>query len=554
MSPPSSPDVPGPYSSKPWETVVRIKILHEKSTRFGSGTIIRSTPAESLILTSAHQFRPDPQVPLGELTDKIKVDLFDGYLHGMQAGQVHYLETVDGEFVDCDFQRDVGLVRIRPGRRLPTSKVVPRRWEPRIRMKMLTLGCSEGNDATAWMTSITNPRVRGLAGNPEYEAIECQTAPKQGRTGGGLFTGDGYLAGICNFAEPEGNHGLYATPDSIYRLLDRNGLSFLYAAPVVAEKEIDDLIRAAEGQLKKDEWEGADRTIQHLNALIEERREGLQDALRSLDANYSRRRDELLRRASERRPETHKDPIPEGDIPDPGLEMAPDAPARPEADARLGRILEEWRRRSAAYTSLDVRFTGLERNPRWGEENPLTGRIVLASGGRAFVEVARGAEKARFTERTIWMDDTMHLFLPERREHFIWPLDAKDRGRLPAFLALPFFWNLSAEGLKSRYDIELFMETPEAWYLRVRPRTRVGRESFSKAFIILDRSTYLPLRYFLTCPDGKSSKDFRITETRCNQPISDEVWRIPDDSGWKVSRRGGSKDFFLQRYKLDLLP
>ncbi len=56
-------------------------------------------------------------------------------------------------------------------------------------------------------------------------------APKQGRSGGGLFTTDGYITGVCNFAEPQGNHGLYATPRSIYALLDRNKLSALYAPP-----------------------------------------------------------------------------------------------------------------------------------------------------------------------------------------------------------------------------------------------------------------------------------------------------------------------------------
>ena len=55
---------------------------------------------------------------------------------------------------------------------------------------MLTLGCSEGQDATAWHTVIVNPRMQGLGGNPTYEAIECVTAPKQGRSGGGLFTTD----------------------------------------------------------------------------------------------------------------------------------------------------------------------------------------------------------------------------------------------------------------------------------------------------------------------------------------------------------------------------
>ncbi len=220
----------------PAETVVRIKVLGPNSTGFGSGTLIHSTPEQSLILTCAHIFKLEgnrQQASPKRFPRKIVIDLFDGKLQGSQVG---YLESVEGEAVDYDFTRDVGLIRIRPGRKLPYSRVVPAHWEPKSPMKMLTLGCSEGADATAWFTKILNPRMQGLADNPAYEAIECLTAPKQGRSGGGLFTTDYYAAGVCNFAEPRGNHGLYATPRSIYYLLDRNKLTALYA-PVTRGSE-----------------------------------------------------------------------------------------------------------------------------------------------------------------------------------------------------------------------------------------------------------------------------------------------------------------------------
>ncbi len=549
-SPLPSPDDPGAPAAKPWETVVRIKILHDASIGLGSGTIIRSSPAESLILSSAHQFKLDRPVAPREISYRMKVDLFEG----TGPAQIQYLETVDGEVVDCDFERDISLVRVRPGRLLPTSKVVPRRWVPRARMKMLTLGCSEGRDPTAGNTHITNPRFRGLLGNPGYQAIECQTAPKQGRTGGGLFTKDGYLAGVCNFAEPNADHGLYAGPDSIYLLLDRNHLTFLYDASVVTEKEIDDLLRAAEEQLEKDDREGAGRTIHQVDALIEARRKGLQDALRSLDANDSRRRNDLFRRASESGSDPQGNAIPKEDIREPGSELTPDSTLQPGADARLGRILDEWRRRSAACTSLDVRFTGRDRRPDWNEDEPLAGRIVLTSGGRAFVEVVRGVGKGSQRERIIWTDDAMHQFLVEQKTHIVRPIGAQNRGRLPAFLALPFFWNLNAENLKSRYSLELVKEEAETWSLRVTPLSKVGRETFSKALIELDRLTYLLKRYLLISPDGKSTKDFRVTEARRNQPVPEEICALPDDSGWKVDRIEDAAAHLFPKVNLDLLP
>ncbi len=220
---------------KPWETVVRIRVLAQGSIGFGSGTVIHSSDKESIILTCAHIFKLEGQrqAPPQRFPRKIMIDLFDGKLHGERPAQVHFVESVEGQAVDYDFTLDVGLIRIRPGRRIPSARVVPTHWEPRARFRMLTVGCSEGQDATAWATVILNPQMRGLSGNKNYEAIECMKAPKQGRSGGGLFTTDGYIAGVCNFAEPRGDHGLYATPHSIYNLLDRNNLMALYA-PVPA--------------------------------------------------------------------------------------------------------------------------------------------------------------------------------------------------------------------------------------------------------------------------------------------------------------------------------
>lgn len=216
---------------RPWETVVRIRVLAQGSIGFGSGTVISSTPDEAIILTCAHIFKLDGQKQArpDRFPRKIMVDLFDGKLHGERPATVHFVESTEGWAMDYDFTLDVGLIRIRPKRRLPAARVVPAHWEPKARMKMLTVGCSEGHDATAWHTIVVNPQMRGLSGNNAYQAIECMIAPKQGRSGGGLYTTDGYVAGVCNFAEPRGDHGLYATPRSIYSILDRNELAMLYA-------------------------------------------------------------------------------------------------------------------------------------------------------------------------------------------------------------------------------------------------------------------------------------------------------------------------------------
>lgn len=223
---------------KPWESVVRIKVTNHLSRpstiEFGSGTVIHSTPEESIILTCAHIFHIENsrrQYAPRQFPLKMTVDLFDGQLSGARTPQVHTLVSgIPAEVIDYDFVTDVGLIRIRPGKKLPYSEVVPPGWSPREKMKLTTVGCSQGHDATAWSTWVTKSLVRLGQHGGTYEATECAYPPIPGRSGGGLFTLDGLVAGVCDFNDGAvGQHGLYASPKSIHRLIDRNHLQVAYA-------------------------------------------------------------------------------------------------------------------------------------------------------------------------------------------------------------------------------------------------------------------------------------------------------------------------------------
>lgn len=223
---------------KPWETVVRIKVLNHLArprgtVGYGSGTIIYSDEQESIILTCAHIFHVEElrsKVPPAKFPLKVRVDLFDGKLSGGETPQVRTTEVdIPAEVIDYDFAGDVGLIRIRPGRKLPYSRVVAPGWEPRPKMQLTTMGCSGGKDATAWTTYVTRTLIRLQTPNGLYDATECSSPPMQGRSGGGLFTLDGLVAGVCDFNDgPRGEHGLYASPRTIHRLLDKNRLQICY--------------------------------------------------------------------------------------------------------------------------------------------------------------------------------------------------------------------------------------------------------------------------------------------------------------------------------------
>ncbi|MFM7592849.1 MAG: thioredoxin domain-containing protein, partial [Isosphaeraceae bacterium] len=184
--------------AKPWQTVVRIVVHGGGVMGFGSGTIISSNAQESLILTCAHIFKIEgsrQQYGPKQFPRQVTVDLFDGVLRGQ--GLKTATRGIPARVIDYDFQSDVGLIAIAPGYTLPASPVVPANWKPTTNMKMITAGCSGGRDATLWNTNVVTPESKLLLNKQPYEAIECLHEPTQGRSGGGLFTLDHYVAGVC---------------------------------------------------------------------------------------------------------------------------------------------------------------------------------------------------------------------------------------------------------------------------------------------------------------------------------------------------------------------
>jgi hypothetical protein len=63
--------------------------------------------------------------------------------------------------------------------------------------------------------------------------------PVDGRSGGGLFTADGRLIGVCNAADRQDDDGLYAALGAIRAELDRAGLDFIYRGGTSAGEASD---------------------------------------------------------------------------------------------------------------------------------------------------------------------------------------------------------------------------------------------------------------------------------------------------------------------------
>jgi S1-C subfamily serine protease len=204
---PSESSSISPSEQQALEATVRLKIVDEQGHSYGTGTIIDVHEDEALVLTCGHIFRDS----------RGKGDIIcDLFVNGDATG-------IPGKLIGYNLRRDVGLVSIRPGIRVSPVQVGGSGRQPKDGDAVFAVGCDHGKDPTILRNSIRAVnRYHGPAN------LVVGGRPVDGRSGGGLFTREGILIGVCNAADQEANEGLYAALGPIHAELDQAGLGFIY--------------------------------------------------------------------------------------------------------------------------------------------------------------------------------------------------------------------------------------------------------------------------------------------------------------------------------------
>jgi thiol-disulfide isomerase/thioredoxin len=190
---------------------VRLRIEDPDGRSCGTGTIIDARGDRALVLTCGHIFRDS------QGKKPVTVDLF-----GPGAPR-----QVAGEVISYDLARDVGLVLIHPQGPVSVARLAPSDYRVQPGMPVVGVGCNGGDFPTAQHSQITN--LNGIQGPPN---LQVAGEPVVGRSGGGLFTSEGYVIGVCNAADPKYKEGLFAALGSICAELDRQQMAFIYQSPM----------------------------------------------------------------------------------------------------------------------------------------------------------------------------------------------------------------------------------------------------------------------------------------------------------------------------------
>lgn len=196
-----------PAANDPLQWSVRIRLRDEQGVNFGSGTVVGRDGNRLLVLTCGHLFRTLSSEAA------IEIDVF-------QNGNV---STIAGELIDFDLDADVGLLSMVTDQSLPLTQIASAGTSLEVDQPVTSVGCGGGKEPSVQQVQVTElNRYDGPAN------VECTGTPIRGRSGGGLFSNDGQVVGVCIRSNYREDRGLYAGLEAIHGLLRRCGYGHLF--------------------------------------------------------------------------------------------------------------------------------------------------------------------------------------------------------------------------------------------------------------------------------------------------------------------------------------
>ena len=206
-----------PAGNDPLLWSVRIRLQDEQGVNFGSGTVVGQDGDRFLILTCGHLFRTLSSEAV------IEVDVF-------QNGTV---DTIPGELIDFDLDADVGLLSVVSEKPLPQTQIASFNTALQVDQAVTSVGCGGGENP-----SVQNVQVTALNRYDGPANVECTGTPIRGRSGGGLFSSDGQVVGVCIRSNYKEHRGLYAGLEAIHGLLRRCGYGQLFEDQPIGETQL----------------------------------------------------------------------------------------------------------------------------------------------------------------------------------------------------------------------------------------------------------------------------------------------------------------------------
>jgi TIGR03009 family protein len=229
----------------------------------------------------------------------------------------------------------------------------------------------------------------------------------------------------------------------------------------------------------------------------------------------------------------------------------------------MPQLLADWEGQSKKLETLELAIYRIDKDPQWGDEEHYVGRAAFKSPQLAFLDF----RKVKMQEQADPKDKKKKKLVAQKKDGkvvsvpfetivctveevwqyrydvkqiFIFPLDKDQRKRAIDQGPLPFLFNMRAADAQQRYKMELKAQDKDVYLVRIEPLLAQDQETFSIAWVYLDKQYLLPTRIFLLAPNGKMTKDFQLSQIKPNQKVDPRLFvGVNPGNQFKIERNPG---------------
>lgn len=217
--------------------------------------------------------------------------------------------------------------------------------------------------------------------------------------------------------------------------------------------------------------------------------------------------------------------------------LVPLASAQPPAETtanQLDTYLTRWEDAMRKIDSLAVACSRTEVDAVYKTKKTFSGTIHFMKPSYFFWHMAIKDKPGEF-ERYICTGTYIYQYVPSEKtiKYYAAPKTTAE-GKLSDDSSLAFLFGMKAAEAKNRYDLKLHNVDQNYVYVDVVPKNAVDKADFTKARLVLNKTTFLPRRIWFEHPNaGEVLWD--LTTMEPGAKIKPEVFAAPQTpKDWKL--------------------
>jgi TIGR03009 family protein len=211
----------------------------------------------------------------------------------------------------------------------------------------------------------------------------------------------------------------------------------------------------------------------------------------------------------------------------------PVPPPEPPPSDMLDRVLREWERASAGVETLEAHCTRTEDNKTFQTKDVFEGTFRYLKPKFGMLEMHKKGKPDEF-EKFIWTDKVLWVYVPAQKTVVSYPLPPSLPLKGQTDHLQTFLFGMNLEEARRRYEIKLTKEDEWYCYLDIEPRMPADEANFSRARVVLNKTTFLPRQFWFEQPNGDAvtwdlpriDTPVSLKREEFEQPVLPAGWRM----------------------------